>query len=283
MMIDKSLAIGASRTTLRQLMDESGRLDLARRTNRRFNSRQDRSRALDEIQAELAPLALLLDRQPTIGYGGSLAYVLFSGNTVEAILKHAVISGTRGGAGLGHYPSPAQVTFSAHALARMNQRLVLMDLDGLYSLLHPVSELLMGLWWGATVHARGVRQLSVPFYGGALRCDVDRHALVVKTFVAEPSKREAQLVNDLRDTCDSFPESQVAEMWWAPLGAAYQHRGRRPTRGGRAVRAVADVALRFAEVIERYAWVEETHVDRHDPIGDVWKAARSQDRGFRAQ
>jgi hypothetical protein len=276
-MVDQSLAAGATRTALRQLMEDSERAASERNYGvLKKNNRKARMQLLQEIHERMSRVALHNAFDAVLGYGGAVAsIVLIAPKQDGAAIHHGVTIGVRGARRIEPL-NGYSVGINAHALQRLNQRLTLLDVQGIRAVFKPASLLLMALAYSCAVNAKGVRQCSVPLFGGALRCDIyETGGLEVKTFVAAPAKWESGLVSELDDIYKALPSDTTSSLLWIPYALdAVGVKAKNDTFALEVLHSLGVISEKFAPAFQRHPWTNEIYMERPDPVGDVWTKAQ---------
>jgi hypothetical protein len=263
--------------------------ELAGQTKKVFSTSQDgpvnisapsgrafRTWAIRQWLSRVAPLALLRSFDPSLGYGGSAATVLLAADSHESATIFAqYLTGTRGGDGVRNINHGVALV-THHALARMNQRIGLMGLAEIVDLLTPSITLLVAISL-AIRHGRcSIRQITVPFADGTIRCDIDGDLhIIVKTYVSEPSSREEPLIKELQLLVGSFTAKRIEGFLWFPLLIEIFRTQKHP-RLIAPLLEMAEVGVSFDRTFRRYDWLAEPYSKHPDPEGEVWELARKQ-------
>lgn len=274
-MVDRSLAIGATRTALRQLIDESERSVSQNKAQGalRTNDRKARLQILSDIFTNTSRVALHGAFYSDLGYGGAISsIVLIASAEDSACLHHHVIIGVRGSKLVTPLKS-LDVDIDAHALQRINERLALLDIDGIRQVFKPASLLLLLLSYACAMSSKELKQISVPLYGGVLRCDIN-NTIVAKTFVPVPAKWEAGLVSELDAIYASISDDVRSSLLWIPyaLDAAMVRRKHNDFIL-EVLTSFRDVMQKFDAALQEHAWIKEPYTPRPDPIGNAWNNA----------
>jgi hypothetical protein len=274
--VDRRIARGAARTALRELMDESAKVHSGSNLQLKGNSRRTRTRLLDAMRDRLSPLALHVVSNSKVGYGGGVASITLSTHEEHnATIDHGVIAGVRS-LELTHIYQDVSIQITEHAIQRINQRLYLLDIGGVRRAFKPASILLVVLSYALITHYEGARQISVPFFGGALRCDVaNSRRIIVKTFVPEPAKWEAGLVDGLDSVYMAMTPDRIDRLMWLPYAVQLLEHVKADQFASVIIRENIQVADAVEKILRKYSWITESYMERSDPVGTAWEKART--------
>lgn len=279
--VDPSLANGSARMSLRALADETRKVFAASRAMSADPSapsgRPFRTKAIREWQSRMAPIALFSRFDRELGYGGSAAIVLFvADNDQTATIFAQYLTGTRGEGRIRYLDAPI-ASITQHALARMNQRIGQMRVADIVALLTPSISLLLAMAVTVGNNQCLIRQVSVPFADGVLRCDIDegKH-IVIKTYISNPSSREEPLVNELQQLLVSLTTKRIDAFLWFPLLLDILMVSKSP-RLRKPLIELAELGAALDQTFRRHHWLAEPYSKRPDPEGEVWEfASRSR-------
>jgi len=284
--VDKSLANGNARMTLRDMVRRRKEVFDPKQKASQFGAdskgRNYRTQVINAYLQKIAPLSLLSKFDSSHGYGGrALAFILEAGSDESATLLIQYFSGVRSEKIIQHVVEIVSL-ITQHALGRMNERIELMTLAKIVDLLTPSTTLLLALAQVVKADKTAMRQLSIPFAGGALRCDIDSQKhIIVRTYVSRPSPREIPVLNDFEVLLRSFTHDHVESFLWFPLllDGLIESRSKKPRKVVNEVLHTAEFGSALNNILKKHDWLGDPYQKRRDPEGDIWALAGKQMQG----
>ena len=279
-LIHSSLAKGLARVSLRDLAETTAVALTAPTPRFKATGRKLRAAMLDDYAERLRHTSFYLFRHLSPGYGGVLSYLtLLPVDEHEAAVHSCVKFGRRSDTQpLGDALGPT-IWLSRHCIERMHQRLALGTLDELMAILCTDMLRILLLAWCAVrgTESAPVRQLSLPLFDGALRCDVlEDDALALKTFVREPGLRERRLLSDLNEwysEVDSAPHEILLLPYYVHTAKEFKARTKQHDRALDGYLAAREAAWR---IFRKHDWIWEKYQRRDDPDKEAWDSLAAQ-------